>query len=175
MNSMIIRLALLSVLFATVASAATLYTLTSTITTEVGVSPIIFTAGSDTASLSSYSIGANGTIFTATVPLGVASNITVQEAVNLTNTDGSNPHIITGITVISEDFTSSLNQFSIYCNNGTRTLLLSVDTSGDTVYEFSASLSMPASAEWAIIVEGCYDDGTASDESNVISFTIEQE
>lgn len=174
MNRTYVRLALLSVLFVAFVSAAVIYTLTATLTTQVAVPDIIFTTGSDTGSIGG-SIGTNGTTFTATaVPLGVGSNVTIQEAVNLTNTDAVNPHSIIGAEVLSEDFGSSLNKLSIYVNNGTRQLFISLDGTGAVVYEFSGTLSMPASAEWSIIVEGCYDSGTISSATNTITFYIEQ-
>src|SRR3990170_345882 len=173
MNKTLTKLVLLSVLFATLASAATVYTLTATLTTQVAIPNIIFTTASDTSSIGG-SVGLNGTTFTATaVPLGVGSNVTVQQAVSLTNTDGSNPRSITGVSVISEDFGSSLYQLSIYANDGTRRLLLSLDTNGAVVYSFSGTLSMSASAVWPIIIEGCYDAGTVSGTTNTISFYIE--
>ena len=105
----------------------------------------------------------------------MGSNVTVQQAVNLTNTDVSNPHSITGVVVASEDFGSSLNQLSIYAYDGTRMLLLSVDATGTVVYQFSGSLNMPANAVWSIIIEGCYDPGTSGGTTNTISFTVEQQ
>jgi hypothetical protein len=174
MNKTLTKLVLLSVLFATLASAATIYTLTATLTTQVVVPNIIFTTASDTSSIGG-SVGANGTTFTATsVPLGVGSNVTVQQAVNLTNTDVSNPHSITGVVVATEDFGSSLNQLSIYANDGTRVPLISIDGTGSTVYEFSGTLSMPASAVWTIIIEGSYDPGTSNGATNTIVFYIQQ-
>ena len=167
------RLALLSVLMVSFASAATIYTLTATLTTLATVPNIIFTDGSDTSSISG-TVGSNGTTFTATaVPLEVGSNVTIQEAVNLTNTDGVNPHDIVGVEVLSEDFGAELDVLSIYVYNGTRYLLMSLDGTGAVTYEFSGTLSMPASAVWSIIIEGAYDDGTASG-SNTISFYIKQ-
>lgn len=175
MNKTLTKLMLLSVLFATLASAATIYTLNATITTQAVIPNIIFTSASDTSSISG-TVGSNGTTFTATaVPLGVGSNITVQEAVGLTNTDASNPHDITAVVVLSEDFGSTLNQLSIYATDGTRKTLLSLDTNGDAVYQFSGTLSIPASAVWTVIIEGCYDDGTLSGTTNTISFNIEQQ
>ena len=94
MNKTITKLVLLSVLFASLASAATIYTLNATITTQVSTPKIIFTTGSDTSSIGG-SIGASGQTFTATsVPLGLGTNVTVTQAVNLTNTDISSSHII---------------------------------------------------------------------------------
>lgn len=174
MNSTLTRLALLSVLMVSFASAGIIYTLTSTLTTQVTVPDIIFTTGADTSSIGG-SIGSNGTTFTATtVPLEVGSNVTIQEAVNLTNTDAVNPHNIVGAEVLSEDFGSELDTLSIYVYNGTRYLLISLDGTGAVVYEFSGTLSMPASAEWSMIIEGSYDDGTLSGTTNTISFYIKQ-
>ncbi len=168
------RLVLLSVLMVSFASAATIYTLTATLTTTATVPNIIFTTGSDTGSISG-SIGSNGTTFTATaVPLAVGSNVTIQEAVNLTNTDAGSSHDIVGAEVLSEDFGTEIDVLSIYVYNGTRYLLISVDGTGAVTYEFSGTLSMPASAVWSVIVEGCYDDGTASGTTNTISFYIKQ-
>jgi hypothetical protein len=135
---------------------------------------IIFVSGSDTSSIGG-SIGSNGTTFTASsVPLGVGSNVTIQQAVNLTNTDAINPHNIIGAEVLSEDFGSALTVLSIYVYNGTMYQLVSLDGTGAVVYQFSGTLTMPASAEWSIIIEGCYDAGTVSGTTNTISFTIEQ-
>ena len=173
MNKTLTKLVLLSVLFATLASAATVYTLTATVTTQATVPNIIFTTASDTSSIGG-SVGLNGTTFTATaIPLGVGSNVTVQAAVSLTNTNASSARSITGVSVLSEDFGSSLYQLSIYANDGSRRLLLSIDTDGAVVYSFSGTLSMPASAVWPIIIEGCYDAGTVTT-SNTIAFYIEQ-
>lgn len=167
-------LVLLSVLMASFASAAVIYTLTATLTTVASVPNIIFTTGDDTSSIGG-SIGTNGTTFTATsVPLGVGSNVTVQEAANLTNTDASNAHNIIGVEVLSENFGSELNKLSIYAYNGTRYLLISIDGSGTVTYQFSGTLTMPAGAEWSIIIEGCYDDGTAGSTTNTITFYIKQ-
>ena len=174
MNRTLTRLALLSVLMVSFASAAIIYTLTATLTTVVTVPNIIFTTGADTGSIGG-TIGTNGTTFTATnVPLQVGANVTIEEAVNLTNTDGGSSHDIIGAEVASEDFGAELNMLSIYVYNGTRYLLVSLDGSGAVVYEFSGTLSMPASAEWSIIVEGCYDDGTVSGTTNTITFNIWQ-
>ena len=173
MNKTFTKLALLSVLFATLASAATIYTLSATITTQATVPNIIFTTASDTSSIGG-SVGANGTTFTATtVPLGVGSNVTVTQAVNLTNRDAGSARSITAVVLLSEDFGSSLSQLSIYAYNGARTLLLSVDGTGAITYQFSGTLSMPASAVWTVIIEGCYDAGTVTT-SNTISFYIQQ-
>jgi hypothetical protein len=167
------RLILISVLVASLVSAATIYTLTATITTQVTVPNIIFASGSDTSAISG-TIGTNGTTFTATaVPLAVGSNVTIQEAVRLNNTDATNPHDITGAEVLSEDFGAELTALTIYVYNGTRYRLLSIDGTGTTTYEFSGTLSMPASASWTVIIEGAYDDGTTSG-SNTLSFYIKQ-
>jgi hypothetical protein len=174
MNRTLTRLTLLSVLMVSFASAAIIYTLTATLTTQATVPSIIFTSGSDTSSISG-TIGSNGTTFTATaVPLEVGSNVTIPEAVNLTNTDAGSAHDIIGAEVLSEDFASELDNLSIYVYNGTRYLLISLDGTGAVTYEYSGTLSMPASAEWSIIVEGCYDDGTATGTTNNISFHIKQ-
>jgi hypothetical protein len=174
MNKTIMKLVLLSVLFASLASAATIYTLNATITTQVSTPKIIFTTGSDTSSIGG-SIGASGQTFTATSePLGLGTNVTVTQAVNLTNTDTSS-HSLTGLSVNSEDFGSTLSQLSIYAYNGTRMCLLSIDTSGNAVYQFSGSLNMPANAVWSIIIEGCYDAGTSGGTTNTISFSIQQQ
>jgi hypothetical protein len=175
MNKTITKLVMLSVLFASLASAATIYTLNATITTQVSTPKIIFTTGSDTSSIGG-SIGASGQTFTATnVPLGLGTNVTVTQAVTLTNTDISSSHIITGLTVNSNNFASSLSELSIYANNGARICLLSVDTTGTVVYQFSGSLNMPANAVWSIIIEGCYDAGTSDVTTNQISFSIQQQ
>jgi hypothetical protein len=175
MNKTITKLVMLSVLFASLASAATIYTLNATITTKVSIPNIIFTTGSDTSSIGG-SIAAGGQTFTATtVPLGLETNVTVTEAVKLTNMDGSSSHSITGLTVNSEDFGSTLSQLSIYAYNGTRMCLLSIDTSGNVVYNFSGSLNMPANAVWSIIIEGCYDAGTSGGTTNTIIFSIQQQ
>ena len=167
------RLALLSVLMVSFASAAVIYTLTATLTTQVTVPNIIFTDGSDTSAISG-TVGSNGTTFTATaVPLEVGANVTIQEAVNLTNTDSGSSHDIVGAEVVSEDFGTELDALSIYAYNGTRYLLISLDGTGAVTYEFSGTLSMPASAVWSVIIEGAYDDGTASG-SNTISFNLQQ-
>jgi hypothetical protein len=173
MHGALKRLVLLSAMMVAFASAATIYTLTGTLTTQITVPNIIFVSGSDTGSIGG-TIGSNGTTFTATtVPLEVGSNVTIQEAVNITNTDASAQSII-GAEVASEDFGSELNALSIYVYNGTRYLLISIDGTGAVSYEFSGTLSMPAGAEWAIIVEGAYDDGTAGGTTNTITFTIKQ-
>jgi len=175
MNKTVTKLVLLSVLFATLASAATIYTLNATITTQVSTPNIIFTTGSDTSSIGG-SIGASGQTFTATtVPLGLGSNVTVTQAVNITNTDPLASHSITGLTVLSNDFASTLTQLGIYAYNGTRMALLGVDTTGAVVYQFSGSLNMPANDVWSIIIEGCYDAGTSGGTTNTISFSIEQQ
>lgn len=136
------------------ASPAIIYTLTATLTTQITVPNIIFTLGSDTGSIGG-SVGENGTTFTATaVPLEVGSNVTIQEAVNLTSTDTVNAHDIIGAEVLSEDFGAELDKLSIYVYNGTRYLLISLNGTG-TVYQFSGTLSMPASAERSTIIEGC--------------------
>jgi len=164
---------LLSVLTVSFASAAIVYTLTATLTTVVTVPYIIFTTGADTGSITG-TIGLNGTTFTATnVPLEVGANVTIEQVVNLTNTDGGSSHDIIGAEVASEDFGAELYVLGIYVYNGTRYLLLSLDDSGDVVYEFSGTLSMPASAEWSMIIEGCYDDGTVAG-TNTITFNIKQ-
>ena len=156
------------------ASAATIYTLTTTLTTQVTVPNIIFVSGSDTGTIGG-SIGSNGTTFTATtVPIEVGSNVTISEAVNITNSDAGNPHDITGAEVSSEDFGAELNALSIYVYNGTRYLLIGIDGTGAVSYEYSGALSMPASAEWSVIIEGAYDDGTASGTTNTITFYIKQ-
>jgi len=168
------RLILLSALMVSFASAATIYTLSATLTTQVAVPNIIFVSGADTGTIGG-SIGLNGTTFTATtVPLSVGSNVTIEEAVNLTNTDSGNPHDIIGAEVLTEDFGSELDVLSIYVYNGTRYLLISIDGTGAVTYEYSGTLSMPASAEWSLIVEGSYDDGTASGTTNTLSFYIKQ-
>ena len=173
MNRTLTRLMLLSVLTVSFASAAIIYTLTATLTTVVTVPYIIFTTGADTSSITG-TIGLNGTTFTATaVPLEVGANVTIEQAVNLTNTDGGSSHDIIGAEVASEDFGAELDVLGIYVYNGTRYLLLSLDDSGDVVYEFSGTLSMPASAEWSMIIEGCYDDGTVAG-TNTITFNIKQ-
>ena len=175
MNKTLTKLVLLSVLFATLASAATIYTLNATITTQVSTPKIIFTTGTDTSSIGG-SITASGQVFTATSePLGLGTNVTVTQAVNLTNTDVSSSHSLTGLSVNSEDFGSTLSQLSIYAYNGTRMCLLSIDTSGAVVYQFSGSLNMPANAVWSIIIEGCYDAGTSGGTTNTISFSIQQQ
>jgi hypothetical protein len=175
MNKTLTKLMLVSVLFASLASAATIYTLSASITTVVSTPKIIFTTGSDTSSIGG-SIGASGQTFTATtVPLGLGSNVTITQAVNITNTDVSSAHTITGLTVNTNNFASTLEGLSIYAYSGARILLLSVDTTGTVTYSFSGSLTMPANAVWSIIIEGCYDAGTASGTSNTISFYIQQQ
>jgi hypothetical protein len=175
MNKTLTKIMLLSVLFASLASAATIYTLSASITTVVSTPKIIFTTGSDTGTIGG-SIGGSGQTFTATtVPLGLGSNVTITQAVNITNTDVSSAHTITGLTLNSNNFASTLTGLSIYAYNGARTLLLTIDTSGTETYQFAGSLSLPANAVWSIIIEGCYDAGTSGGTSNTISFTLQQQ
>ena len=169
-----IIITLLSVLIVGFISAGIVYTITVSLTTDIQVPNIIFVSGDDTSTVGG-TIGTNGTTFTATtVPLGVGSNITIGQAVRLNNTDTS-AHNITGAEVLSEDFGSTLNKFSVYVSDGsTSYLLIDVDTTGAVTYEFSGNVTIPAATAYDIIIEGYYDDGTADGTSNTISFFIKQ-
>lgn len=167
---------LLSVLTVSFVSAGIVYTLRVTLTTQIQVPNIKFVSGSDTSDIiGAGSIGENGTIFTATaVPLEVGSNVTITQAIRVNNTD-NNPHNVTGAQVLSHDFGTELNIFSIYLYDGsTRHLLISIDTTGTVTYELSGNLTIPAATAWDVVIEGCYDDGTAGGTSNTISFYIKQ-
>ena len=174
MNRTFMTIALLSVLMVSFASAGIIYTLRVSLTTQIQVPNIIFVSGSDTDAIGG-TIGENGTTFTATaVPLEVGSNVTIEQAVRINNTD-TNPHNITGVEVLSEDFGTELNILAIYLYDGsTRHLLISIDTTGTVTYELSGNLTIPATTAWDIIIEGCYDDGTAVGTQNTISFYIKQ-
>ncbi len=75
---------------------------------------------------------------------------------------------------MSEDFGAALTALSIYVYTGTRYTLIELDGTGAVTYEFSGTLTMQASDVWSIIIEGAYDDGTASGTTNTISFIIKQ-
>jgi hypothetical protein len=161
-------------LFISFASAGIIYTLTPTLTSQIQTPNIIFVSGEDTGSIGG-SIGLNGTIFTATtVPLGAGSNITIEQAVRINNTDTS-AHNVTGAQVVTEDYGTELNKLSIYLSDGaTRYLLVNLNTSGVVTYEFSSNITIPAATAYDVIIEGMYDDGTASGTSNTINFFIKQ-
>ena len=173
MRSFII-ITLLSVLVVGFVSAGIVYTVTVSLTTQIQVPNIIFVSGEDTSTIGG-TIGQNGTTFTATtVPLSVGANVTIGQAVRLNNTDTS-AHNVTGAEVLSEDFGTELNKLSIYLSDGsTSYLLISLDTAGTATYEFTGNITIPAATAYNIIIEGYYDDGTASGTSNTLSFNIKQ-
>ena len=79
--------------------SATVYNyISASVSSDVAVSPVIFTSGEDT-SICGGSFFANATQVTFTsVPLAVGSNITITQLVNITNTDSSDHSVRLSVT-----------------------------------------------------------------------------
>jgi len=91
--------------------------------------------------------------------------------VNITNTDSSNHYVQFFVT---ENFETELSLLSIYLvlPSGTEILVISINDSGVVTTE-NISINIPPGEEWAIKLEGHYDQGTPITQSNTMSLTIQ--
>ena len=141
-------------------------------TGQAGVNPIVFTYGEDTlqcgGSISPNSVKA---VFTR-IPLAVESDIVITQLINLTNVDSSDHSV--KVSVSAEDFGSELSSLRLYLvsRSGTKTLVVELDDSGNVVKE-NVSVIIPREEEWTIKLEGHYDSGTLSSQSNTMALTFQ--
>ena len=163
---------LLSAFLITTASAAIYYQLTAQMTIKVGWSKVVFVDGSDTPACGGDTVTNNVSVSFSDVPLTIASNITITELVNVTNSD-SNPHDV-NVTVGSHNFDTILNLLLLYLvsPSGSETLVVEMDTGGNIVTQ-GVQVTIPASEEWAIKLIGCYDIGTSESQSNSLTLNLE--
>lgn len=167
----LLMLLLSSSLIAT-ASAAIYYSISSSMTFQATLSPVHFTSGDDTPACGG-TIGTNATSVTFTsIPLAVEANITITELVNVTNAD-SLAHTVT-VSVASENFGNELTLLALYfvSPSGTQTLVIQLGDSGNIVTE-DISVNIPLGQEWAIKLEGRYDSGTMSTQTNTMTLAIQ--
>ena len=164
---------LLSSLLITTVGAAIYYYITMSSTFDAEISPVSFSLGGDTATVGG-DISTNTSATFSSIPLGIGSNITITELVNVTNTDASG-HTVP-VTVVTEDFGSELKILLLYlvAPNATETLITKLDDSGAVDTE-NISVNIPAGEEWAIKLVGCYDGGTAGSQSNTMNLNIKVE
>lgn len=163
---------LLSALLITVASAAIYYQITATMTIRVGWSPVVFIDGADTGTCGGDTTTNNVSASFTSVWLCIASNITITQLANVTNSD-SNPHDVT-VNVSSSDFGSALNLLLLYLvsPSGSETLVVKMDNSGNVVTE-GVPVTIPAGEEWAVKLVGCYDIGIPQSQTNQMTLSIE--
>ncbi len=163
---------LLSALLITVASAAIYYQITATMTIKVGWSPVVFIDGADTVTCGGDTTTNNVSASFTNVWLCIASNITITQLANVTNSDSS-PHDVT-INVSSSDFGNPLNLLLLYLvsPSGSETLVVKMDDSGNVVTE-GVAVNIPAGEEWAVKLVGCYDIGTPQSQTNQMTLSIE--
>lgn len=166
----LLLLALSSIVITSV-SAAIYYQISASMTLEAEVSPVIFTSGEDTSTCSG-TISTNATQVTFTnIPLAVESNITITQLVNITNTDNSDHTVTVSVT---ENFNTEISALSLYLvsPSGSETLVVSINDSGTITVE-NVSVNIPLGEEWAIKLEGCYDSGTSSTQSNTMTMNLQ--
>jgi hypothetical protein len=163
---------LLSSLLITVASAAIYYQITATMTVRVGWSPVVFIDGADTGTCGGDTTTNNVSASFTSVWLCIASNITITQLANVTNSDTS-AHDVT-INVSSSDLGAPLNLLLLYLvsPSGSETLVVKMDDSGNVVTE-GVAVNIPAGEEWAIKLVGCYDIGTPQSQTNQMTLSIE--
>jgi len=145
--------------------------ISANLSSEVMVSPVVFTNGEDTI-ICGGSFYANDTQVKFTcIPLAVESNITITQLVNITNTDSSNHYVHFFVT---ENFETELSLLSIYLvsPSGIELLVVSINDSGVVTTE-NISINIPPGEEWTIKLEGHYDSGTPITQSNTMSITIQ--
>jgi hypothetical protein len=143
----------------------------STMTFKAAVSWVTFTSGEDTSTCGG-DLSSNTSITFSDIPLSIASNVTITQLVNLTNTD-TNPHNVQ-VSVSSENFGSELSTLLLYLvsPSASETLIIRMDGSGSIVTQ-NVQVSIPASQEWAIKLIGCYDGGTSGSQSNSMTLSIQ--
>ena len=164
---------LLSSILITTVGAVIYYYITMNITFDAEISPVSFSSGADTATCGG-DISTNTSAVFSSIPLGIGSNITITELVNVTNTDTSDH--TTPVTVDAENFGSELKILLLYlvAPNATEVLITKLDDSGAVDTE-NISVNIPAGEEWAIKLIGCYDGGTSGSQSNSMNLNIKVE
>ena len=167
-----ILILLLSALLITTASAAIYYQITAQMTIKVGWSPVVFVNGSDTDACGGDTVTSNASVTFSDVPLTIASNITITELVNVTNSETGSHDV--NVTVSTHDFGSELKILLLYLVSptGSETLVVKIDDSG-TVVTDKVQVSIPGNEEWAIKLIGCYDTGTGQGQSNSLTLNLE--
>ena len=162
---------LLSAFLITAASAAIYYQITASMTFQVSVSPVAFTDGADTSDCGGDTSN-NASVSFNSIPLALGSNITITQLVNLTNSDGSNSHLVK-VNVTSEDFGGTLDILLLYLvsPSGTETLVVKLDGAGDIVTE-GVEVNILAGQVWAMKLVGCYDTDPGSSNSMTLSLQV---
>ena len=197
MKRTLITLALLSVLMVSFASAGVLFTLKVSITTKARTPWIIIVEGDNADELKdkgwNISVSTSGTNATMECPLNVGVPSLVIDPLRLNNTDTANPHNITGVEVISEDFDNKIKTFQVWVVSfadidklknhllglgaapASAQKLIEIDDNGDVAYEFSGNYTIAANSFAVFIIFGYYKEGTSRTQSNTITFYIMQE
>jgi len=168
----LIPLLVSSLLIAT-AAAVIYHYITISMTFDAEISPVSFSSGADTATCGGDISTNTSAVFTG-IPLGIGSNITITELVNITNTDTSDHSV--PVIVSTENFGSELKILLLYlvAPNATETLITKLDDAGAVITE-DVSVNIPAGEEWAIKLIGCYDGGTSGSQSNTMNLDIKVE
>lgn len=153
----------------TAVSATIYYKISASILTGVTFSPVGFKSGEDT-SFCGGSFNATNAEFTC-IPLTIASNITITQLLNISNMDSSDHFVEFFVT---ENFGSELSLLSLYLvlPSGVEILVVSINDSGIVVTE-NVLVNIPQKEEWAIKLEGHYDEGTPLTQSNTMSLKIQ--
>lgn len=133
---------------------------------------VTFAQGEDTSTCKGILFSQDTKIKLTDMPLAVESNITITELVNITNTDTS-AHSVQ-ISVDSEDMGSEVTAISLYLVSptGSQTLVLEIDDTGTTTIQ-NIPVNIPATEEWAIKLQGCYDSGTLFTQSNTLTLNLQ--
>ncbi|MDH5439116.1 MAG: hypothetical protein OEZ48_13165 [Candidatus Bathyarchaeota archaeon] len=166
---------LLSTLLIATASAAIFYQITAGMSFKVGWSPVVFTDGEDSEECgATVPFQNNASVSFTSVPLTIASNVTITQLVNVTNSDTSD-HNVT-VDVSSHNFDANLTILLLYLvsPSGSQTLVVKLGDSGSLVTD-DIQVEIPAGEEWAVKLIGCYDDTTLESKTNTMTLTIRVE
>ena len=165
-------LSLFSSLLITGVSGAIYNQLSTSMTNQAEISPVVFTNGEDTRNCGGRISENSIQVIFIRMPFAVESDIVITQLVNITNTDSSDHGI--QVSVSAEDFGSELSSLQLYFVSplNIETLVVEFDDSGNVVLE-KVLVNILKGDEWAIKLVGHYDSGTSSSQSNTMTLNFQ--